>query len=78
LEVHTIVLPRSTLDVGVAERTWKKGGRRYAGAAALEPDVLVTESSAEHFAGRDPVLEAPSSLPLVTITVRSADLSAPG
>lgn len=62
-DVRTIVLPRSTLDFGVAIRMWRKGGARYAGEA-LQPDVLVTESSNDHFAGCDPVLEAALSLPL--------------
>jgi len=62
-DVRILVLPRSTLDVGVAVRMWRKGGARYAGDA-LAPDVLVTESSDDHFAGRDPVLEAALRLPL--------------
>jgi hypothetical protein len=62
-DVRTIVLPRSTLDIGFAIRVWRKGGARYAGEA-LEPDVLVSESSTDHFGGRDPVLEAALSLPL--------------
>ncbi|MGQ0553842.1 MAG: hypothetical protein ACT4PU_11565 [Planctomycetota bacterium] len=62
-DVRTIVLPRSTLEVSVATRLWSKGGARYAGEA-LEPDFLVSESSADHFAGRDPVLEAALALSL--------------
>jgi hypothetical protein len=62
-EVRTIVLPRSALDISVAVRIWTKGGARYAGEA-VEPDLPVTESSIDHFAGRDPVLEAALTLPL--------------
>ncbi|HEX6884951.1 MAG TPA: hypothetical protein VF530_16365 [Planctomycetota bacterium] len=63
-DVRTLVLPRSTLDVSVSTRLWQKGGARYADMDALEPDVLVTESAHEHFAGRDPVLEKALDLDL--------------
>jgi len=53
----------STLDISVPVRIWTKGGARYAGEA-VEPDLPVTESSIDHFAGRDPVLEAALTLPL--------------
>ena len=50
-------LPNSTLDVAYSRRLWTKGGRRFS-SASLEPDVLVLETSREHFAGTDPALEA--------------------
>ena len=53
----TFALPRSTLDVNYSRNLWKKGGERFTGDA-LEPDVLVQETSRDHFAGIDPVLEA--------------------
>ena len=52
-----IVLPSSQLDCGVSLRLWNKGGKRYPGPALL-PDLLVAETSTQHFAGRDPVLDA--------------------
>jgi C-terminal processing protease CtpA/Prc len=50
-------LPNSTLDVNYARRMWTKGGERFDGEA-LEPDLLVRETSRDHFAGVDPALEA--------------------
>ena len=54
---RVIVLPHSKLDLGVSIRNFTKGGASYAGEA-VEPDLFVPETSADHFAGRDPVLEA--------------------
>ena len=56
-EVGTLVLPNSRLDCRYARRLWHKGGRRYSGPS-LPPRVFVRETSAQHFAGRDMVLEA--------------------
>lgn len=52
-----IVLPNSKLVCGYSRRMWNKGGERFDGPT-LEPDLLVRETSTEHFAGRDPALEA--------------------
>ena len=51
-----IVLPNSLLDCGFSRRQWNRGGDVFIGPA-LPPDIHVPETSTQHFAGRDPVLE---------------------
>lgn len=67
-EVGRLVLPRSTLSVRYANRFWQRGGPDYPGPA-LQPELLVLETSREHFAGRDPVLEAAMTHPMPGETI---------
>jgi C-terminal processing protease CtpA/Prc len=54
-EVRSFKLPVSQIAVQYSTRFWRtEPGDR----PSMEPDVLVTSSSADYFAGRDPVLDA--------------------
>jgi len=54
-EVKTFALPHSRIEVRYSTKFWKtEDGDR----PSMEPDVTIVPTSADFFAGRDPVLEA--------------------
>jgi len=54
-EVKTFALPHSKIEVRYSTKFWKtEDGDR----PSMEPDVTIVPTSADFFAGRDPVLEA--------------------
>lgn len=54
-------LPFSGVEVSVAARKWMLGGP-FDTRRSMSPDVPVTITAADHFAGRDPALEAVAQL----------------
>jgi len=55
-EVRTFTLPSSKMTVQYSTKYWHLN--KKADPPALAPDVLIELSSADYFAGRDPVMEA--------------------